>query len=138
MSSNKLDKVISIKGIQSEEDDDCCQSHIIEVPHEKLSKCNDGSDCLKVDSLYVQSPIPIPIDTPMSSNLDNIRKLCAEGLGTMILLNVIVGSGIMAQMLSPNDVGLQLLEKLLENACVVCAGISRADINVWSCIWCTF
>jgi glycerol uptake facilitator-like aquaporin len=38
------------------------------------------------------------------------RRLVAEGLGTMLLVTVVVGSGIAAQRLSPDDVGLQLLE----------------------------
>jgi len=37
-------------------------------------------------------------------------RLLAEGVGTAFLVAVVVGSGIMAQRLSPNDVGLQLLE----------------------------
>jgi glycerol uptake facilitator-like aquaporin len=38
------------------------------------------------------------------------RRLVAEGLGTALLVTVVVGSGIAAQRLSPGDVGLQLLE----------------------------
>ena len=38
------------------------------------------------------------------------RRLVAEGLGTGLLVTVVVGSGIAAQRLSPDDVGLQLLE----------------------------
>ncbi|RCG25862.1 aquaporin family protein [Sphaerisporangium album] len=38
------------------------------------------------------------------------RRALAEFLGTLLLVTVVVGSGIMAQELSPNDVGLQLLE----------------------------
>ncbi|MEV1248741.1 MIP/aquaporin family protein [Nonomuraea sp. NPDC050022] len=38
------------------------------------------------------------------------RRLLAEFLGTALLVTVVVGSGIMAQTLSPHDVGLQLLE----------------------------
>lgn len=38
------------------------------------------------------------------------RQLFAEFLGTGLLVTVIVGSGIAAQQLSPNDVGIQLLE----------------------------
>src|SRR4030081_3600218 len=34
----------------------------------------------------------------------------AEGVGTALLVAIVVGSGIYAQRLSPNDVGLQLLE----------------------------
>jgi glycerol uptake facilitator-like aquaporin len=38
------------------------------------------------------------------------RRLLAELLGTGLLVTVVVGSGIAAQRLSPDDVGLQLLE----------------------------
>ncbi len=38
------------------------------------------------------------------------RRLLAEAVGTALLVAVVVGSGIAAQQLSPNDVGLQLLE----------------------------
>ena len=38
------------------------------------------------------------------------RRLLAEFLGTGLLVSVVVGSGIAAQRLSPDDVGLQLLE----------------------------
>ena len=37
-------------------------------------------------------------------------KALAEGLGAALLVAAVVGSGIAAQRLSPNDVGLQLLE----------------------------
>src|SRR6201999_1276374 len=38
------------------------------------------------------------------------RPLLAEFVGTALLVTVVVGSGIAAQRLSPDDVGLQLLE----------------------------
>lgn len=38
------------------------------------------------------------------------RKATAEGVGTALLVAVVVGSGIFATRLSPDDVGLQLLE----------------------------
>ncbi|WP_394280248.1 aquaporin [Microbacterium sp.] len=41
------------------------------------------------------------------------RRLLAEFLGTGLLVTVVVGSGIAAQRLSPDDVGLQLLENSL-------------------------
>ncbi len=44
------------------------------------------------------------------------RKLAAEGVGTALLVAVVVGSGIFAQRLSPDDVGLQLLENSLATA----------------------
>jgi glycerol uptake facilitator-like aquaporin len=39
-----------------------------------------------------------------------IRRLFAEYLGTALLVAAVVGSGIMASRLSPNDIGIQLLE----------------------------
>jgi glycerol uptake facilitator-like aquaporin len=38
------------------------------------------------------------------------RRVVAEGLGTGLLVTVVVGSGIAAAELSPGDIGLQLLE----------------------------
>jgi glycerol uptake facilitator-like aquaporin len=49
-------------------------------------------------SEVVNGPPPLP------------RRLLAEFLGTALLVTVVVGSGIAAQQLSPDDVGLQLLE----------------------------
>ena len=47
---------------------------------------------------------------------DLARRLLAEGVGTGALVAVVVGSGIAAQRLSPDDVGLQLLENSLVTA----------------------
>ncbi|MFL6203810.1 MAG: aquaporin [Acidimicrobiales bacterium] len=44
------------------------------------------------------------------------RKVTAEGVGTGLLVAVVVGSGIFAERLSPDDVGLQLLENSLATA----------------------
>src|SRR3954469_8097502 len=41
---------------------------------------------------------------------DLTRKLTAEALGTGLLVAAVIGSGIAAQRLSPNNTGLQLLE----------------------------
>lgn len=46
----------------------------------------------------------------MARTPDLARRLTAELLGTALLVTVVVGSGIAAQRLSPDDVGLQLLE----------------------------
>ncbi len=43
-------------------------------------------------------------------NHDLLRRLTAELIGTALLVAVVIGSGIAAQRLSPDDVGLQLLE----------------------------
>lgn len=45
-----------------------------------------------------------------------LRRCAAEILGTGLLVTVVVGSGIAAQRLSPDDVGLQLLENSLATA----------------------
>ena len=47
---------------------------------------------------------------PTSRPTDLTRRLTAELLGTALLVTVVVGSGIAAQRLTPDDVGLQLLE----------------------------
>ena len=49
----------------------------------------------------------------MAQQMDRWRRYGAEALGTAFLLIAVVGSGIMAQRLSPTDVGLQLLEAAL-------------------------
>ncbi len=49
-------------------------------------------------------------------NLDLVRRLAAEALGTAFLIVAVVGSGIMASRLSPDDVGIQLLENAAATA----------------------
>ena len=44
------------------------------------------------------------------------RRLLAEALGTGLLVMAVVGSGIMASRLSPDDTGLQLLENAAATA----------------------
>ncbi|MEO8261698.1 MAG: MIP/aquaporin family protein [Pseudolysinimonas sp.] len=44
------------------------------------------------------------------------RRAAAEFIGTGLLVTIVVGSGIMASRLSPDDVGLQLLENSLATA----------------------
>jgi arsenate reductase len=44
------------------------------------------------------------------------RRLVAEFAGTALLVTAVVGSGVMASQLSPNDVGLQLLENSIATA----------------------
>jgi glycerol uptake facilitator-like aquaporin len=48
--------------------------------------------------------------------LDLTRRLVAEALGTGFLVLAVIGSGIMASRLSPDDVGLQLLENAAATA----------------------
>lgn len=49
-------------------------------------------------------------------HLDLTRRLVAEALGTGLLIVAVIGSGIMASRLSPDDVGLQLLENAAATA----------------------
>jgi glycerol uptake facilitator-like aquaporin len=44
------------------------------------------------------------------------RRVVAEGIGTGLLVTVVIGSGIAATSLSPHDVGLQLLENAFATA----------------------
>ncbi|CAB4986168.1 unannotated protein [freshwater metagenome] len=48
--------------------------------------------------------------------LDLSRRLVAEALGTCLLIIAVVGSGIMASRMSPDDIGLQLLENAAATA----------------------
>ena len=48
--------------------------------------------------------------------LDVTRRVVAEAVGTGFLIVAVIGSGIMAQRLSPDDVGLQLLENAFATA----------------------
>jgi glycerol uptake facilitator-like aquaporin len=63
------------------------------------------------------------------------RRLVAEGLGCVFLSAIVVGSGIAAQQLSPNQVGLELLENALATAAGLYAiilmfgGVSGAHFN---------
>lgn len=53
---------------------------------------------------------------PSAATPPVLRRAAAEFLGTGLLVTVVVGSGIAAQRLSPDDVGLQLLENSLTTA----------------------
>src|SRR5690349_21956680 len=59
------------------------------------------------------------VRSPLLLSVDLARRATAEAVGTGLLVAVVVGSGIAAQRLSPDDVGLQLLE----NALVTGAGL---------------
>jgi glycerol uptake facilitator-like aquaporin len=52
----------------------------------------------------------------MSGKIALWRRLLAEYLGSLLLTATVVGSGIAAQSLSPNDVGLQLFENAAATA----------------------
>ena len=58
-----------------------------------------------------------------TAGADLARRLTAEALGSGLLVVAVIGSGIMASRLSPDDVGLQLLE----NAAATAAALDRAD-----------
>jgi glycerol uptake facilitator-like aquaporin len=70
-----------------------------------------------------------------SVGLDLARRLVAEGLGTGFLVIAVIGSGIMAGRLSPNDTGLQLLENAAATAAaligliLIFGAISGAHFN---------
>ncbi|WP_404431449.1 aquaporin family protein [Microbacterium lacus] len=49
-------------------------------------------------------------------NASNVRALGAEFLGSALLATVVIGSGIAASRLSPDDVGLQLFENAFATA----------------------
>lgn len=57
-----------------------------------------------------------PTVNSVGVNDDLTRRAVSELVGTFFLLLAVVGSGIMAQTLSPGDVGLQLLENSLATA----------------------
>ncbi|MEI6701130.1 MAG: MIP/aquaporin family protein [Actinomycetota bacterium] len=56
---------------------------------------------------------------PSIGTVATFPQLLAEFLGSVLLAAIVIGSGIMAQTLSPGDVGLQLLE----NAAATAAGL---------------
>lgn len=56
---------------------------------------------------------------PASGSL--VRRAAAELVGTAFLVATVIGSGIAAQRLSPDDVGLQLLENSLATGAVLVA-----------------
>ena len=67
--------------------------------------------------------------------LDLVRRVAAEALGTGLLLIAVIGSGIMASRLSPDDAGLQLLENAAATAAaligliLVFGAVSGAHFN---------
>jgi arsenate reductase len=68
-------------------------------------------------SIPDESQLDVEIETGTGAlRLDLARRLVAEGLGTGFLIVAVIGSGIMASRLSPDDVGLQLLENAAATA----------------------
>lgn len=63
------------------------------------------------ESSVLDAP-PVP-GGPSGARPDLWRRAVAEALGTGLLVAIVVGSGIAAQSLSPDDVGLQLLQNSL-------------------------
>jgi glycerol uptake facilitator-like aquaporin len=57
--------------------------------------------------------LPMPERPPTTAQPVLGRRLLAEFLGTGLLVAVVIGSGIAAQRLSPDDTGLQLLQNSL-------------------------
>lgn len=81
-------------------------------------------------------PAPEPVEPSAAAAAHSLaRRAAAEALGTAFLLIAVVGSGIAAQRLSPNDTGLALLENAVATgaalvALILCLGpISGAHLN---------
>jgi glycerol uptake facilitator-like aquaporin len=58
---------------------------------------------------------------------DLARRATAELVGTAILVAVVIGSGIAAQRLSPDALGLELLENSIATGAALVALSSRSD-----------
>jgi glycerol uptake facilitator-like aquaporin len=75
------------------------------------------------------------VDSPTGSDRRLPRRLLAEFLGSALLVAVVVGSGIAAAQLSPDDIGLQLLENStatvlgLAVLILLCGPVSGAHFN---------
>lgn len=75
---------------------------------------------------------PIDLSEP---SIPYSSRLLAEGLGSAFLVLAVIGSGIMAETLSPNDVGLQLFENAAATAgaliglIIMFATVSGAHFN---------
>jgi glycerol uptake facilitator-like aquaporin len=66
---------------------------------------------------HAERPLADEVETGGGAlHLDLTRRLVAEGLGTGFLIIAVIGSGIMASRVSPDDVGLQLLENAAATA----------------------
>jgi hypothetical protein len=85
------------------------------------------------------APRPVRAE-PLDSVAQLIRRALAEFVGTALLLIAVIGSGIAAQTLSPNDTGLELLENAVATGAALVAiilavgSVSGAHLNpVVSC-----
>mmetsp|Transcript_19746 Transcript_19746/g.37439 ORF Transcript_19746/g.37439 Transcript_19746/m.37439 type:complete len:330 (-) Transcript_19746:47-1036(-) len=68
---------------------------------------NSKHSCIRL--AYACSPAPLPANADQVQMVDLLRKLAAELLGTLLLVMAVVGSGIMAERLSADNVGVQLI-----------------------------
>src|ERR1700745_4054524 len=72
---------------------------------------------------------------PLDSGAELMRQALAEFVGTALLLIAVIGSGIAAQTLSPNDTGLELLENAAATGAALVAiilavgSVSGAHLN---------
>jgi glycerol uptake facilitator-like aquaporin len=64
-----------------------------------------------------EAQLEVEVETGTGTlRLDLARRLAAEALGTGLLIVAVIGSGIMATRLSPDDIGLQLFENAVATA----------------------
>jgi len=94
----------------------------------RVDECRYGASVSTVSPPAPETPIAPP-------DVDLSRRLAAEAIGSAFLLIAVVGSGIMASTLSPDDVGLQLFENAAATAgalialIVMFANVSGAHFN---------
>ena len=74
----------------------------------RASKSEAGS--IFIDSILTEVFWCVKLGAMNANQPPLWRRAVAELLGTSLLVMIVVGSGIAAQQLSPNDVGLQLLQ----------------------------
>ena len=81
------------------------------------------------------SPRPTARPQADDSEAQLMRRALAEFIGTALLLIAVIGSGIAAQALSPNDAGLELLENAVATGAALVAiilavgSVSGAHLN---------
>ena len=87
------------------------------------------SPTLLASELMSQTAITVPPPVPLST------RLLAEAVGSAFLIIAVIGSGIMAESLSPDDAGLQLFENAAATAgalvglIIMFATVSGAHFN---------